>query len=433
MGRKRDNLRDTKPVNRLSHLITKYCIRPPVFHFFNLKPVNKEIIPSSGPAILVANHVNFFDAIWIYDVLDRPMYFVGSEELFRSRIVRFLVRFFGTIPFRRAARDFQSIRLIFRLLKAGGMIAIYPEGLRSWDGTNYPIIQTIARIIRMVNVPVFYCQVDGGYLHFPRWADKWRPIPVRLKFAQLYTPDMIPDSEEQVIADIAQAIRIPDYDMRVPELKRRVNGLASGVQKIIYRCPSCQSVETLKAVQPLSTNQVECQSCFAVWEVDLGSRLTAVDEEGNPVGDPRTVAELYRLIKSMPLKPIHSNLIRLEEGEKLYLVSRPHFLYRERQYPDLRIFGFGRAFLTDRRFIFRGRLKRRGERHVSIPLEDIVALTVEPGDKLHFMYQNVLYRIPIRHESPVKWDDYMRQLIGLRKESLAQASSEPQDPLKSQN
>ncbi len=64
------------------------------------------------------------------------------------------------------------------------------------------------------------------------------------------------------------------------------------------------------------------------------------------------MAEIYRQIKRLPLKPIRSNLIRLEEGEKLFLASRPHFLYREKHYPNMRIFGFGRAFLTDRRFTF---------------------------------------------------------------------------------
>lgn len=137
-----------------------------------------------------------------------------------------------------------------------------------------------------MKVPVFYCQLEGAYLHFPRWADKWRPIRARLKFGQLFKPETIPDTEEQVIADIAGAIRIPDYEMRLPQVKRRFTGLASGIQKIIYRCPHCRHIESLKAVEPRSTNQVECQSCFATWEVDL--------------------------------------------------VSRPHLLYRENHYPMLR-------------------------------------------------------------------------------------------------
>jgi 1-acyl-sn-glycerol-3-phosphate acyltransferase len=421
LQKKHDKLRGAKPLHPVFYVFASVFLRAPLRRIFKLQSVNKEVIPLKGPAILVSNHVNFWDPIWIYCVIDRPMHFVATEELFRTTLLRGFVRAFGTIPFRRAAQDFQSIRLIMELLKAGELIAIYPEGIRSWDGTNSPIIPTIARIIRLVKVPVFTCQLEGAYLHFPRWADKRRPIRVRLKFDQLYTPETIPDSEKQVIADIAGAIRIPDYDMQLPDLKRRVTGLASGIQKIIYRCPLCQSVESLKAAEPLSTNQVECQSCFAVWEVDLASRMTSIDEDGQKAGESRTVAEIYRQIKVMPLKPIRSNLIDLEKGEKLYLVSRPHLLYREKRYPKLRIFGFGRAFLTDRRFIFRGRLKRRGKVRISIPLEDIDAITVEPGDKLHFMVQKVLYRIPFRRESPMKWYDYLQKLSRRRRESLDQA------------
>jgi hypothetical protein len=181
-------------------------------------------------------------------------------------------------------------------------------------------------------------------------------------------------------------------------------------------------VESLRPVEPLSTNHVECQSCFATWQVDLGSRLTPIDEEGRAAGEAKTAAELYRQIRVMPMRPIRSNLIRLQKGEKLYLVSRPHLLYREKRYPNLRIFGFGRAFLTDRRFTFRGRLKKRGRVRLSIPLEEIDAVTVEPGDKLHFLYQKVLYRIPIRRESPVKWHDYLQRLTAARKDSPAQSS-----------
>jgi 1-acyl-sn-glycerol-3-phosphate acyltransferase len=415
MAPKRDNLREAKLVNPLFHIFTCLFLRPPIFRFFKLLPLNRDIIPHTGPGILVANHVNFFDPIWIYDVIDRPMHFVATEELFRGRVLSFIVRLFGTIPFRRQAQDFQSIRNIIKLLQAGGLIGIYPEGTRSWDGTNAPIIPTIARIIRRMRVPVFSCRLEGGYLHFPRWADKWRPIRVRLSFGQLYTSDTIPDSEEQVITDIAEAIRIPDYGLKVPEAKRRIPGLASGIHKILYRCPNCRGVESLKAIEPLASNQVECHSCFASWEVDLGSCLTPVDEDGKAAGQSRTVAEIYRQIKVMPLIPIRSSLIGLQRGEKLYLVSQPHYLYREKQYPDLRIFGFGRAFLTDRRFIFRGRLKRRGRVRVAVPLEEIDSLTIEPGDKLHFMYRKQLYRIPFRRESPVKWHDYLERLIELRK------------------
>jgi 1-acyl-sn-glycerol-3-phosphate acyltransferase len=419
MRSKHDKLRGAKPVNRWVNVFTRLFVEPVVRRVFKLRAVNAQIIPHTGPGIIVANHVNLLDPPWIYSVLSRPVQFVATEELFRKRILSIAVRTVGVFPIRKAARDFQSVKNIITLLRQGVMIGIYPEGIRSWDGTNSPIIPTIARIIRRMRVPVYSCRVDRGYLHFPRWARKMRPIPPRLVFNKLYDGDSLPDSDEKIIADIAAAIRIRDYELKLPEVKHRISGLALGVNRILYRCPHCQTLESLKAVEPWSTNRVECQSCYSSWEVDLGSRLTPVDDHGTATGESRTVAGLYRQVRAMPLNPIHSSLIELEEGEQLYLVSRPHFLYREKLYPMLRIFGFGRAFLTDRRFVFQGRLTRRGNVRVSAPLEEVESLSVEPGDKLHFIYRKVLYRIPIRRESAAKWYDFLDQLIERKKAAIS--------------
>ncbi|UCF96902.1 MAG: 1-acyl-sn-glycerol-3-phosphate acyltransferase [Spirochaetaceae bacterium] len=415
MAKKRDKLRESRPVGRLFYIFASLYLRPPLFRFFKLIPQNTAIIPTRGAGILVASHVNFFDPIWIYDVLERPIYFMATEELFRGTILSFVVRLFGAFPIRKKAGDFQSVKNMFTVIKAGGLIGIYPEGVRTWDGTNAPLIPTIARIIRLTKVPVYSCRIEGGYLHFPRWADKWRPIRPRLIFEQLYTPDTIPATDEQILSEIAAAIRIRDYELPIDASTERVAGLAAGIDRLIYRCPSCQSLETLEAVEPLSTNLVECRSCFACWKVDLGSRLTEVDEDERAVGEAQTAAAVYRRIRSFPLKPIAASPLSLQEGEKLFLASRPHFLYREKQFPDLRLIGFGRAFLTDRRFIFHGRLERMGRMSLVVPLEQIDSLSVEPGNKLHFMYRGHLYRIPIRNESALKWYDYLQQLVEKRK------------------
>jgi 1-acyl-sn-glycerol-3-phosphate acyltransferase len=422
MGRNQDSLREPRPVTALTNLIINFILRPSLIRIFGLRSVNRDVIPFKGPGILVASHVNLFDPIWIYIAQRRSMHFMATEELFRGRLLGFLVRVFGTFPIRKKARDFQSVKNMIKVLKVGGLIGVYPEGVRTWDGTNSPVIPTIARIIRMMKVPVFSCRIEGGYLHFPRWANKWRPVRPRVIFDRLYEAQTIPESEEQILADIAEAIRIRDYELPIPSPgRRRVPGLASGIERLIYRCPYCRSVESLHAVQPLSSNRVECRSCNASWKVDLSCRLTPIDEHGEASGKGITVAELYRRIRSMPLKPIRSTLLSLDDKEKLYLVSRPHLLYREKRYPNLRLLGFGRAFVTDRRFVFRGRLKRRGRVRLAAPLEEIDSLSIEPGDKLHFIYQGHLYRMPIRSESPVKWYDYVEQLIEARRRSLSPA------------
>jgi hypothetical protein len=111
-------------------------------------------------------------------------------------------------------------------------------------------------------------------------------------------------------------------------------------------------------------------------------------------------------IRALPLTPIRSALVRLDPGEKLFLVSRAHFLFREKRYPRLRLFAFGRALLTDRRLLFKGKAGIRLE----APLAELDSLSVEPGDKLHFVFRGRLYRIPFRRESPLKWMDALQTL-----------------------
>jgi 1-acyl-sn-glycerol-3-phosphate acyltransferase len=397
--------RDVRPVRGWFYQLMLLLLRRPIQHFFRLQPVNVEVIPRGGAAILVANHVTLFDPIWIYDVLKRPVYFVATEDLFRGRFLGWLLRWFGAFPKRKAASDLKTMKNMVQILLRGGLLGLYPEGVRTWDGTNGPLIPTIARLIRRMRVPVYTCRLEGGYLFWPRWADRWRRIPVRMVFNQLYQKHSIPDSDPQILSDIAREIQIRDYQLPIEDPGRRFTGLAAGLSKVLYRCPNCHTVEGLSAVRPLSSNQIECRSCFSTWRVDIRSRVTPVDEHGRAVGQSRTVAEWYRRIRELPLAPIRTSLVRLEEGERLYLVSRAHFLFRERRFPRLRLYAFGRALLTDRRLLFKGKAGIR----LSAPLVEIASMSIEPGDKLHFTFRGTLYRIPFRRESPLKWMDMLQR------------------------
>lgn len=109
----------------------------------------------------------------------------------------------------------------------------------------------------------------------------------------------------------------------------------------------------------------------------------------------------------MPLNPIRSELrLGLASDEQIFLISRPRFLFTQEKFPNLRVFAFGRAFLTSRRLVFRTRIGIP----LAAPLGTIAALSVDPGDKLHFTHGGKLYRIPFRNESALKWYDTIHRL-----------------------
>jgi hypothetical protein len=179
------------------------------------------------------------------------------------------------------------------------------------------------------------------------------------------------------------------------------------VTRVLYRCPSCGTMEGLKLVRPFSTNRVECSSCFSSWTIDATCRLCGVDESGQCEGDRVPLPDYYERIRAMPLTAIHSEArLGLTPGEKVRLISRPRFLFKQEQFPNLRVLAFGRAFLTDRRLIFRTRIGVP----LDAPVRALGALSIDPGDKMHFTFQSKLYRIPFRNESALKWYDTIQRV-----------------------
>jgi 1-acyl-sn-glycerol-3-phosphate acyltransferase len=118
-------------------------------------------VPRRGPAIIASNHVSFSDSIFMPLVVRRKVTFVAKAEYFTGTGIKgFLIRMFftaaGTIPIDRsggqAARA--AIDTGLRVLRAGKLFGIYPEGTRSPDGRLYRGKTGVARMVLTANVPV---------------------------------------------------------------------------------------------------------------------------------------------------------------------------------------------------------------------------------------------------------------------------------------
>jgi len=401
------SLHKPRLVNRIFYRLMMGLLRGFIMRYFQLRPVDVETVPHSGPGIILANHLTLFDPIWVYAMLRRPVYFAATEDLFRKRALGMLIRWFGAFPKRKAASDLAALRSIFAIAEKGGLIGVFPEGVRTWDGSNQPLYYGIAKLIRKLAVPVYVCRFEGAYLAYPRWARTPRRVPVRCVFSQLYEPAEIPRSDDRILSDIAAAIKTNDFDLPVDSSRNHHKGLAVNVTRVLYRCPSCGTQEGLKLVRPFSTNMVECSSCFSAWVIDLGCRLALADENGKAEGGWTPLPEYYERLRRMPLSPIRSEVrLGLAPDEQIYLISRPRFLFTQEKFPNLRVFAFGRAFLTSRRLLFRSRIGIP----LAAPLRAVAALSVDPGDKLHFTCDGKLYRIPFRNESALKWFDTIHRL-----------------------
>ena len=101
--------------------------------FYDYTQSGTEHIPAEGPVIFAANHVSFYDPPAIGCCLHRQINYFARDTLFKGAFGKGLEQI-GTIPVARENAEVKSLKAIFKSLKAGGAVAIYPEGTRSPDG-----------------------------------------------------------------------------------------------------------------------------------------------------------------------------------------------------------------------------------------------------------------------------------------------------------
>ena len=91
-------------------------------------------VPLSGPVVLAVNHSAFLDGPLLFGLLDRPVSFLVKSEAFAHAAVATVLRDAGQIPLHRGVVDPAPVRLALQILRAGGIVGIFPEGTRG-DGS----------------------------------------------------------------------------------------------------------------------------------------------------------------------------------------------------------------------------------------------------------------------------------------------------------
>jgi 1-acyl-sn-glycerol-3-phosphate acyltransferase len=96
------------------------------------------LIPRSGPVILAANHISNADAVliggWLTPRLGRRIHWLGKKEMFEWPVVGWMARNGGVVPVDRGGADVEAFRLAQRVLEAGHVLMVFPEGTRSPTG-----------------------------------------------------------------------------------------------------------------------------------------------------------------------------------------------------------------------------------------------------------------------------------------------------------
>ncbi|RBQ15882.1 1-acyl-sn-glycerol-3-phosphate acyltransferase [Spongiactinospora rosea] len=121
-------------------------------------------VPLRGPAILASNHLSVLDSTFLPLMLPRKVTFLAKSEYFTGNpITAAYMRATGQISVdRESAADAQAVlEAAVRVLEAGDLFGIYPEGTRSPDGRLYRGKIGAAWLALKTGVPVIPVAMTG--------------------------------------------------------------------------------------------------------------------------------------------------------------------------------------------------------------------------------------------------------------------------------
>ena len=122
-----------------------------------------ELVPDTGPVILAVNHTSFMDGPLLFGLLDRPVSFLVKAEAFEPAAGlagRILCRA-GQLPVRRYQIDPGPVRYGLDLLRAGGILGMFPEGSRG-AGLAHPVRPGVGYFAVKTGAPVLPVAVLGS-------------------------------------------------------------------------------------------------------------------------------------------------------------------------------------------------------------------------------------------------------------------------------
>jgi 1-acyl-sn-glycerol-3-phosphate acyltransferase len=115
-------------------------------------------IPRVGPLIVASNHASSADPVLITSFLsqdiDRPLNWLGKRELVEWPPAGWAFRIAAIHPVDREAADLEAFRSAMRILEAGQVLAIFPEGTRSQDGALQAVREGAGMLALRSGAPV---------------------------------------------------------------------------------------------------------------------------------------------------------------------------------------------------------------------------------------------------------------------------------------
>ena len=147
---------------------------------FRLQIDGRENIPKRGAVILAPNHRSLIDIPVAAATTRRKVWFMGKEELFRSKLSALFLRNLGAFPVKRGRPDRAPLQRALALLAVGEVVGIFPEGTRRPLARFEELEEGFAYVALKSGAPIVPVAISGTEAVFPPGGKRPRFVKIRV-------------------------------------------------------------------------------------------------------------------------------------------------------------------------------------------------------------------------------------------------------------
>lgn len=261
---------------RFRHDLVYFLLKPFFRLFvrirFNFRPKRfKAPKGIKGPYLILSNHQLAMDPFLLALSFKGPIYYVASDMIFSikfwSKLIVYLV---NPIPKTKYRSDKETVRDMIKIVKSKGTIGIFPEGNATFSGETQHMPPSIAKLIKLLKIPVIFYHIEGGALTKPRWSHHVKRGKVIGYVHKFWTYDEYKDLSIDTINDLVKEnLYVNDHALNQVK-KHRFKGkkLAEDIESSYFYCPNCHSLNTIYS----NDDHVCCKNCnFSVVYTPFGT------------------------------------------------------------------------------------------------------------------------------------------------------------------
>ena len=147
---------------------------------FRTSVVGADQVPASGPVIIAPVHRSFIDFFVASEVTGRKLHYMAKDSLWKSRALAGILPAVGAFPVHRESADREALRRAQRVLEAGEVLILFPEGERRTGPVVEDLHEGVAFLAARTGATVVPVGIGGSASVMPKGKRVPRPRHIHL-------------------------------------------------------------------------------------------------------------------------------------------------------------------------------------------------------------------------------------------------------------